>query len=110
MIKAEAITETKIVKTITCDFCGKESPYTYSPVKPCQICEKDVCPHCAVELDFPCCDLLKPSFMGDHCDCVCKSCWAKGESIRKEIMECREQAESKEEKLIKKWEALCQVK
>ena len=107
MIKEEVITEKKTIKTITCDFCGKQSPYIYSPVKACQICERDVCPHCAVELDFPICDLLKPGYTGDHSDYVCKSCWEKGKTIRQEIMKVRDKADEQEGELIKQWENLC---
>ena len=106
MIREETITETKTVKTITCDFCGNESLYTYSPIKPCQVCERDVCPSCAIELDYPYCDLEHPSFGGDHSDYVCKSCWGKGEGIRKEIMQIRKSEEEQEERLIKEWENL----
>ena len=111
MIKKETITETKVVKTITCDFCGKESPYTYSGVKPCQICERDVCPHCAVEIgSLYDTDLLNPSCWGDYPEYICKSCWAKGELIRREIMQLREAHEDQEAQLIKNWEIMCQDK
>lgn len=107
MIKEETVNETRIIKTSICDFCGKESPYTYSPVKPCQICEKDVCPHCAIEIDsIYDTDLLEP-YSGDYPSYICKLCWAKGETIRKLIMKIRGREEEEETRLIKQWEDLC---
>ena len=104
----ETVTETKVVKTITCDFCGKPSSFTYSSVKPCQICEKDVCPICAIEISgLYDTDLLNPSCWGDYPDYICKSCWGKGELARREIMKLREVHEAQEQQLIKNWGILC---
>lgn len=106
--KTKTINETKQVVIVTCDFCDEESKGTYTRIKQCFICRKDVCWECSEHIDWEC-SLLKPYFDSDYPRYVCKSCWNSGEEIRQKIMIVRDTADEAESDLLDKWESLCRV-
>jgi len=105
MRKLETINDTISFTKFTCDFCGKTSPLVYARIKECKICKKDVCPECAMRIDFDL-DLHQPHSLSDYPEHICKSCWDKGEDIRHNIMEVRNSAEELECDLMVEWEKL----
>lgn len=111
-MKTEII-ENKIEHKVitTCDICGRDDQdYTYVRIKPCQICERDVCISCSVLTDsLYDSNLLSSDFLSDHPDYVCISCWNTGVGIRHEIMKIRDIAEREEEELIESWKNMCKI-
>ena len=106
--ESESITETKQVVITTCDFCGREHRGTYTGIKECKICKRDVCSRCAIKVDFEC-DLSKAFFYSDYPEYICIFCWNEGKEIRQEIMTARDAADDAESVLLDAWEILCRV-
>jgi hypothetical protein len=97
--KHSIVTETKIYG---CDVCKTE--YTTYPrnLGKCYICGRDVCQHCSHWFE-PGCNLLNPSFDGDHPEWICNECWDKGKFYRLIIQQIRDKAEAAEEAEWVKW-------
>lgn len=108
MIEEKKITKTVTVieKTYTCDDCGVSTKSDPNYYRKCEICKGLFCRKCLIMFNWDI--LVRNDYDGDYPDHMCKSCWDIGEPYRKEILESREESDSKQEKMIKEWESKCQ--
>ena len=105
MATRTVLVEPKSMIIYSCDYCGKDRGDMGRRICNCVICGKHVCTECDIWSDYE--SLEDGCYSGDYPDHFCRSCWDKGEGIRKRIHAIRQDALVEEESVFQSWKDLC---